>query len=166
MRLAYVVDKQLNPFSAIDGNAAFYILGFFLYLLVFFECCYFLKKNLSYLWKARIFIKATLLSLAHLNPVFLVSLALFIDIALAIAEYNMTKSKPHLNYNYPYPKLWLIDHILCNIALGILILLPIILLSLVLVSVIIAYVVLAEFFIHYQEFKHNHPINKETKDEK
>ena len=133
----------MNPVSTIDGNSAFYVLGFFLYILVFLECCYFLKKNLSYLWKARIFIKATLLSLGHLNPVFLVSLAIFIDIALAIAEYNITKSKPQLNHVYPHPKLWLIDHILCNVALGILILLPIILLSLVLVSIILVYVILA-----------------------
>ena len=70
------------------------------------------------------------------------SLAIFVDIALVIAEYNITKSKPHLRRTYPYPKLWLADHILCNVALGLLIFLPIILLSLLLVSLIVFYVIL------------------------
>ena len=83
---------------------------------------------------------------------FIVSLAIFIDIGLAIAEYKQ-RSKVYLSSRYSYPKVWLIDHILCNVALGILVLLPIILLSLVIVSIILVYIILGEIFLAISEFQ-------------
>lgn len=114
-----------------------------MYLGIVIECSYYLffKKSILHLWKIRILIKATLLSLAHLNPVFTVSMLIFIDIALVVLEFVTVKSKPKLSYIYQYPKLWMIDNILCDVALGILILLPIILLSLVIISIIVVYVI-------------------------
>ena len=78
-----------NPVSKLDGNTFFYLLGCSLYLVLLVQCLYsVLKKKKNNFWKVRVLIKATLLSLGHINPIFIVFIAFFFDILLAITEFK------------------------------------------------------------------------------
>ena len=48
---------------------------------------YSINKDKNKLYKAMIFIKARLLSIAHLNPIIVVSVAIITDILLIILQY-------------------------------------------------------------------------------
>jgi hypothetical protein len=87
-----------NPLNEIDLNAFFYLLGIFIYFGLFLHSFYSLKSSVKNMWKIRVFIKATALSLSHLNPVYLVSVLLFLDIALIIYEYIHVKTKPKVGF--------------------------------------------------------------------
>ena len=156
----------MNPLSTIDANATFYIIGIFLYFGVFLECYYSLKKGIVNIWKARIFIKATVLSLAHLNPVFFIAMLIFADVVLIIGEYRWVRSKPNFKYLTPYPKLWLLNNLLTELALCLIILLPIILLGILLVSIIIGYLICSEFFSHFIELRNKMQVKDSQKESK
>ena len=140
----------LNPISEIDGNACFYLLGILIYCLILVESCYLSRKDIKNIWKFRVLLKASLLSFAHLNPVFLVFIAIFLDISIAILEYNLVKSAPKFSNIILHPKLWLVDNILCNIALGLLLFLPGILLSITLTSILVCWLVCSSMYVHYR----------------
>lgn len=154
----------MNPLNSIDANATFYIIGIFLYFLVFLDCAYSLKKAVVNIWKVRIFMKATILSLAHFNPVFLIAMLLFADVTMIIFEYRWIRSKPKFEFLTPYPKLWLVNNLLAELALGLIILLPAILLGILIVSIIIGYLICSEFFFHYTELRNKMKVNDEKKE--
>ena len=101
----------MNPLSKIDANGVFYLFGIFAYLGVFLECWFSFRRYRD-LWKVRVFIKATVLSLAHFNPVFLVTMLVFVEVALAIVDYKYYKSTPRFNKIVLRPKIWLANQIL------------------------------------------------------
>lgn len=101
----------MNPMRSINVNGTFYIIGIFIYFGIALDCYFSLSRHKD-LWKARVFIKATFLSLSHLNPTFCVSMLLIIDVILIIYEYRTVTSKPQLSYLYPNPKLWLANQLL------------------------------------------------------
>jgi hypothetical protein len=75
----------LNPITTFNANVLFYSFGILLYFACVFECLYFLYRNPKpNICKARVIAKATLLSLAHFNPILFVSFAFTIDITLLI----------------------------------------------------------------------------------
>lgn len=101
----------MNPLSSINVNGTFYIIGIFIYFGIVLDCYFSLSQHRN-LWKARVFIKATVLSLSHLNPVFCVSTLLIVDVVLIIYEYRSIRCKPQLIYLNPKPKLWLANQLL------------------------------------------------------
>ena len=76
----------MNPINKVDVNGVFYILGIIVYTLVFMECLYrlIIESSKRYCYKIRIFIKASLLSLAHLSPIYLLSAAICVDVIISI----------------------------------------------------------------------------------
>lgn len=48
---------------------------------------YSINKNKNELYKVRIFIKASLLSIGHLNPIIVVSVAIITDVLLIVLQY-------------------------------------------------------------------------------
>lgn len=79
-----------NPVTSLNVNGIFYIIGILLYFSIVCECIYkiTLDKTLNF-WKIRVFIKATLLSLSHLSPIYLLSSTVVIDLVLVIVEYKL-----------------------------------------------------------------------------
>jgi hypothetical protein len=146
----------INPISTLSINALFYIIGIMLYFLVICECIYKLSKNkVSNFWKIRVLLKATLLSLSHLNPIYLLSSTVIVDLILLVIEYRLT------NYPKVHPKCWIYANVMSNIALILLVFDPIIILSLVFVSLCIISIIIAETIMHYFEAKVNigHPVD-------
>jgi hypothetical protein len=88
-------------------------------------------------WKVRVLFKATLLSLSHLSPVYLVLSTTLIDLILIIVEYNLSA------YAKKYKKSWIFANVLVNLALILLIFLPIVILTLVMVSTSIVCIIFA-----------------------
>lgn len=119
----------LNPMETLSINGAFYILGILIYFCMLCECVYKISQDKVYnFYKVRVMIKATLLSLSHFSPIYLLSSAVLIDIILTIVEFKMSE------YSKTYCQYWLFAHISCNLALILLVFLPIIKLTMVLVS--------------------------------
>jgi hypothetical protein len=100
-------------------------------------------------WKIRVVMKATLLSLSHYSPLYLLASTVAVDLLLAIAEYQITSYPKH------YPKCWIFSNVMVNIALVLLVFLPTFILSLILVTAIILSVIVMEGIMHYQERKAN-----------
>lgn len=99
-----------NPLFEFSVNGSFYILG----TLVFIIQLYFTIKLTNEDKKSvyiRCFTKATILSISHISPIYICSLAVTIDMSIIIFCYFKYSSKL-LN-----PKSWLLKGILCNIAL-------------------------------------------------
>lgn len=75
----------INPITDIDINGLFYILGILIYLIIFMEALF--KVIFSDLkrfgFRIRIFVKATILSLAHLSPIYLLAATVIVDIIIA-----------------------------------------------------------------------------------
>jgi hypothetical protein len=76
-------------------------------LFITIKLAYSLKSSL-YL---RSFIKASILSLSHISPVYLCTLAVIIDVSILLITYK------HLSENITHPKLWFVNGIICNVAL-------------------------------------------------
>ena len=99
-----------NQLDQLDINGLFYILGTIVYeamLFITIKLAYSLKSSL-YL---RSFIKASILSLSHISPVYLCTLAVIIDVSILLITYK------HLSENITHPKLWFVNGIICNVAL-------------------------------------------------
>lgn len=74
-----------NPMESLSINGAFYILGILIYFSMLCECIYKVSQDKVYnFFKIRVMIKATLLSLSHFSPIYLLSSAVLIDIILVI----------------------------------------------------------------------------------
>lgn len=76
-----------NPIQKVSVNSLFYLLGILGYIVVFIEMVYSINKDKNELYKVRIFIKASLLSIGHLNPIIVVSVAIITDILLIVLQY-------------------------------------------------------------------------------
>ena len=72
-----------NPVQTLSINSLFYILGIVIYGLFVCEAVYKTYRNPNvYIWRLRIVIKATLLSLGHFSPIYLLSSAVVMDILM------------------------------------------------------------------------------------
>lgn len=96
-------------------------------------------------WKVRILVKATLLSFSHTSPVYLLASAVVIDLILVAVEYQLNP------YAKAHSKSWIFSNVTCDLALVLLVFLPIIQLTMILVSVSLVFVIGAEMIMHYQE---------------
>ena len=76
----------LNPITSITINGLFYILGIIIYVCLCAETLYriIFKDAKEYVHKVRIILKATLLSLSHFSPIYLVASCVVADTLLAI----------------------------------------------------------------------------------
>ncbi len=74
--------------------------------------------NKENLYKIRIFIKATLLSLGHLNPIIVVSVSIITDIILIVLQYIIIES------NVGWGRFWLANNILLDLCLAAMFLMP------------------------------------------
>jgi hypothetical protein len=59
----------------------------------------------------RSFIKATLLSVAHISPVYICTLSVALDLAIIVIEYQ--KHKDFIRF----PNIWALKHVLVNLSL-------------------------------------------------
>lgn len=135
----------MNPIESVNINGSFYILGILVYFSLMCECIYKLVQDKSQnFWKIRVFLKATLLSLSHHSPVYLLASTVVVDIILLIAELQLN---PHAK---KYCGFWTFANVTCNLSLILLVFLPIIMLTMVLVSVFLLFVLIAEAVIHYR----------------
>lgn len=107
-----------NPIQTISVNGFFYLLGIFCYIGVLIEMLYSTHKDKNELYKVRIFIKASLLSIGHLNPIIVVSVAIITDILLIVLQYMI------LEKNVAWNKFWLANHLLLDLSLALMFLLP------------------------------------------
>lgn len=76
----------LNPITTININGLFYILGILIYICLCAETVYRLlfRDAKEYIHRVRIILKATILSLSHFSPVYLVASCVVADTLLAI----------------------------------------------------------------------------------
>lgn len=107
-----------NPIQTISVNGFFYLLGILCYIGVLIEMLYSTHKDKNELYKVRIFIKASLLSIGHLNPIIVVSVAIITDILLIVLQYMI------LETNVAWNKFWLANHLLLDLSLALMFLLP------------------------------------------
>jgi hypothetical protein len=90
----------------------------------------------------RIFIKATLLSIAHTNPIIVVSISIILDILLTILQFIIVENA------HPWSKFWLINHLLLNGALSIMFVMPNSSIALMTTVVVVSIVVLVEIVLN------------------
>ena len=91
--------------------------------------------------------KATLLSLSHFSPIYLVSTAVLADLILIAIEYKICKYPPR------FPRWWIFSNVVVNLSLLLLIYLPIIQLSLLIITLLLVLALVSEAVMHYKETK-------------
>ena len=99
--------------------------------------------------KLRVLVKATLLSVAYSSPVIMVFIVFVLDLILLIIEYNNSKEEILRELNIRFPKVWAVNHVLCNVALLMLLYLPNILLSIVSCIILVMLILIGDTYIHY-----------------
>ena len=75
-------------------------------------------------YRVRIFLKATFLSICHFNPIIMVSISIILDILLVCLQFIVVEN------GVAWKKIWLVNHLLLDIVLALIFLLPHSLLSL------------------------------------
>ena len=157
----------LNPIEAITLGSISYIVGILLYVGLFIEIVYSiatqrnadslssvgkqkrreLEKGMpDNLHKLRIFCKATLLALIHLNPLYFFIALFSLEISMIIVDFFIRHQEKQS------PKLELTQHLLINVALGMILCVPDALLGLVVVSLLVAAVIVLDFVINWHEY--------------
>lgn len=103
------------------------------------------SDHIFYFWRIRIFSKATILSLAHLSPIALIVCAIIVDFTLIFCEYRLTLYSKHFKIT------WLTANICTNIALILVVFVPIVVLSLLSISLLLIIAFICEAYMHHQE---------------
>ena len=135
----------MNPTNTLSVNGLFYITGTLLFAVALCETLYRLYDNhVAYFWRLRVFLKAAILSLAHFSPVYLLTVAVLVDLILLGIEHRLCR------YPQYFGKFWLFAHIAINFALIMLVFLPVIELALLTVSLVILMVLISEAIMHYR----------------
>lgn len=133
----------------------FYIMGIVLYVVALCEIIYRMNKDVKlHFWRVRIFVKATLLSLSHFSPIYLLSASVLIDLVLIIIEFKICQYPPR------FARWWIFANVTVNLALLLLIYLPVIQLSLYTITLLLVLVIAAEGVMHYKEMQ---PENQDLK---
>lgn len=123
-------------------NSGFYMIGIAMYCIIFAAGLYSIYHGRKNMFRIRLIIKASLLAIANLSPIYIFSVSVVLDILLIVVEYNFSR------VTRLYPKLWLTKNILCNMALSILGIMPSAMISLIMTSIIITIVLLVDVFTH------------------
>ena len=148
--LASLQGSILNPVLSISANSFFYILGILVYCAIFCENFFKIYRNhVVYFWRFRVLVKASILCLAHFSPIYLLTVAVMVDIILIAAEYRICR------YPQYFGRWWLFANIAANLALIMLVFLPVIELSLLLISLTLGMVIACEAVMHYREVRNN-----------
>lgn len=133
-----------------------YLLGSCIYFVVLIHSVYVSCMNFAvYSNNLRIFIKATVLSLSYLAPVYLVVVAFLIDSVLLIVEYRHSPYGVNNNgkdKSLRAKKLFYISQFLSNITLLFVFFINSRLISFVVAVLLITICVFIEFFLHYKEY--------------
>ena len=125
-----------NPIKKMTVNGLFYIIGVVIYFGIFIELLISLYNAKEDFYKVRIFIKASLLSIGHMNPIIVVSISIITDFLLLILQYIIIEK------DVAWSKFWMVNHILLNLCLATMFLLPNSWLSLI-ISMVIVLIVLS-----------------------
>lgn len=135
-----VIGAFLNYSSILTLNGVFYILGVIAYGAIFSEAfaCLILSHRLC---RIRMVLKATFLAGAGLNPLYLASIALIVDIILILLEYKLRRKQ------LVCPRAWLVSNILIWSALVCYFFVPD---SFLTIGLVITLVILAFVFEIYQ----------------
>lgn len=144
----------LNPFQTVTMNSGFYMIGIALYCVVVAGGLYNLYQGRKNMFRLRIIIKASLLAIANISPIYIFSVSVVLDVVLLVLEYNFSR------VIRLYPKTWLAKNIMCNLALSVLGLVPSAMISLIIASVIISIVLLMDVFTHIKEYSDSSLRNK------
>jgi hypothetical protein len=99
-----------NPVDYLSINGAFYMLGGIVLCGQLAACVYLTRKEGRSCY-IRSFIKAVILSVAHISPVYICTSAAALDLALLVMEYQKHKEA------MKYPKVWVVKHVLANLSL-------------------------------------------------
>lgn len=113
-----------------------------LMIYVTIEIIYSMIRNFKYINKVRVLLKGILLSLAHLNPIYLVSLCIIIDSLLATLEFMV------INKRNKFTKIIMLSHFLCNFSVLLLIFMPQRLSSLIVTCTFLAICFIIELYLH------------------
>lgn len=136
----------LNPIDQVSLNAVFYIIGIVLYIIIVMDCFWSLYQSKTYIYKLRILIKATMLSLMHFSPVYVAASTLVVDTLFVFAEFCLLKDMK------PYPKLWVINNFLPNIALTILIYVPFAAIGMIVSGFLVFVALVGDIIFHILEY--------------
>ena len=139
---------KFNPIQKNSVNGVFYLIGIVLYFAIFIEMLYSVHKNKQNFYRVRIFAKATLLSIGHLNPIIIVSMSIILDIFLVVLQYIVVE------HTVAWRKIWLVNHLLLDIALALTFFLPNSLLSLYGCMAIVGIVTLIEILLNFKMMRY------------
>lgn len=135
-----------NYQQIITVNGVFYILGMLLFIFVTIETFYSFIRNKKRINKVRVYLKGCLLSLAYLNPIYVTSVCVAVDIVLIVLIFNVINSKNQLS------RYLTISHILCTICIILMIFISHSLLSLLLTGISLLICLALEIYIHVREY--------------
>jgi hypothetical protein len=118
------------------------VIGIAIYMTLLGECLNTAYNDWNF-ERLRLFVKASLLSLAHFNPLYILVAVITLDICLLIIEIKL-KWKYVVNI-----KLFTTNQVLANFALGMIYYLPDSLFAIYLSAAGVFFVVAIEIFSHY-----------------
>ncbi len=145
-----------NYSQMITLNGAFYILGMLVFIYVTIETFYAFFRNFRNISKVRIYVKACLLSLAHFNPIYVVSVCVLFDMLMAVLQFYVV-SKPN-----QFSKFFVLTHLLSSVVIGLMIFVSGSLVSLFSTAVCLVICLGFELFIHIKEYQN---ANKSVEEE-
>lgn len=135
-----------NYQQIITVGGVFYILGMLLFIFVTIETFYSFIRNMKRINKVRVFLKGCLLGLAYLNPIYVTSVCVAVDIVLIVISFNVINNKNQLS------RYLTISHILCTICIILMIFISQSLLSLLLTGISLLTCLGLEIYIHIKEY--------------
>ena len=133
----------LNPISTISVNGLFYVMGIGAYVVMVCHGVYLFCVDRTEVNGVRVIIKATLLSLMHVAPLYLFGILAVAEVGLILYSYTLMKKQ------IPTPKLWAASHMLLMVGLGIIIFAPNVLLGIILGTVCVGFGVIVDGCSHY-----------------
>lgn len=133
-----------NYQQIITTNGVFYILGMLLFIYITIETFYSFVRNYKLINKLRIYLKACLLSLAYLNPIYVTSVCVVLDIMLIAIHFYLINNKNQLS------KYLTITHILSTISILFMIFISHSLISIFLTALSLLTSLALEIYIHYK----------------
>jgi hypothetical protein len=107
---ASIQGSLYNPVDFLSVNGLLYMFGGTVYCIqLAIVIILTLREKRSCYFRS--FIKATVLSVAHISPIYICSLAISIDLSIVVFEFFKYKKGIH------FPRVWLLKNILVNFSL-------------------------------------------------
>ena len=135
----------MNPITDVDVNSVLYMVGIAVYSLLFAYTIYSLYLDRKNFYRARVLIKATLLTFANVSPIYIFCSAVVIDFVCIIIDYFMVKRQ--------FYKMWVWKNVLLNFALIILAIMPSSKLSLIIATAFVTIVFVLDVITHVREYR-------------